>query len=508
MKVFNAVRRKLSALRTMNQSAAEANYQRGKLLAQQQDWQGAIECYQQAIVDRHPRLARVYYQIGSALSKLRRFEAAIDAYRESIAIEPDFYWAYQDLAQAALKLCQWELVVINCHQAIQLNASNFWSHYYLGQALLRQQQWELAIPALERAIAIDPEYHWAYEYLAEAYQSHGNCDGNMRIWQQGIAQNPQVSELYRGWGDALARQDRIAESICAYQTASRLLLSKSHPHIENFLPSTSANVIDLNFLIIGTVKGGTTSLYAYLTQHPQILPAIRKEVDFWDDRYGNFARGLEWYRAHFPIVSPGAGITGEATAMCFTNPLASIRLAGIFPDTKLIVLLRNPIDRAISHYYMKVSKGWEHRPLEVALQAELDFLNTHLEPDWQSANMPSYVLDGVYVRQLRNWWQSFPTTQFAIFKSEDFFTDPASIVERVFEFLEVPPHPLASYPIENQGYYSQVSPSVRQQLREFFQPYNRELETLLARKFDWDAEEEMTATVLGKPDREGLPNWI
>jgi tetratricopeptide (TPR) repeat protein len=485
MKVLATVRQKLSALRSLNSTSADANYQRGKLLADRKDWQGAIACYQQAIADHHPRLSRVYYELGSALGKLRRFEAAICAYRESISIEPDYYWAYKDLAQTAMQMAQWDTVVTACQQAIQLDASGFWPYYYLGQASVKQLQWTTAVEALKRAISIDPDYHWAYKYLADACQSHGDRDGNLQIWQQGIARHPHRAELHRGLGDALADLDRMPEAVAAYQTASRLLLGKSHPHIDTS-PSASTNVLDLNFSIVGTMKGGTTSLYAYLTKHPQILPAVHKEIHFWDDRDGHFARGLDWYRAHFPIVPPGVGIAGEATATYLTDPTASMRLAEIFPDTKLIVLLRNPIDRAISHYYTKVSNGLEYRPIEVAFQAELDFLNDRVEPDWQSAQMPGYILDGVYIRQLWQWWRSFPPAQFAIFKSEDLFTDPASIVDRVFEFLGVAPHPLAHYPIENQGYYPQVSPSVRQQLQEFFQPYNRELETFLARKFDWD----------------------
>jgi tetratricopeptide (TPR) repeat protein len=485
MSVVTAVRHKLSALRAMNPSAAAANYQRGNLLADRQDWQGAIDCYQQAIAHHHTQLSRVYYCLGNALSKLCRLEDAIAAYRKSIAIEPDYYWAYHDLARVALQSCQWDVVITTCHQAIPLAPDNFWIHYYLGQALIAQQHWELAIPALERAIAIDPDYHWTYKYLATAYRARGDLDRAIEIWQQGIAHNPNQGELHRGFGDALTDLDRLPEAICAYQTASRLLLSQSHPHIE-LLPPTNANPIDLNFLIVGAIKGGTTSLYAYLTQHPQILPAICKEIHFWDDRDGNFARGLDWYRAHLPIVSPSAGITGEATATCLADPHASSRLAGIFPDTKIIALLRNPIDRAISHYHMFVKEGKEQRSLEVAFQAELDFLTTQQESDWHNAKMPGYLHDGIYVRQLQRWWQSFSQSQFMTIESEDLFANPAAIVDRVFAFLGVAPHQLTNYPIENPGDYAGVSDSIRQQLHQFFLPYNQELATCLARKFDWD----------------------
>jgi cytochrome c-type biogenesis protein CcmH/NrfG len=487
MKVLNAVRQKLSALRSLNSTSAEANYRQGKLLANRQDWQGAIECYQQAIADCHPQLSRIYYDLGNALSKLSRFEAAIDAYQQSIAIEPDFDRAYQELAAAALQLSKWDLVVANCHRAIQLNPHMFWNYYYLGHAAIGQQQWDKAIQAFQQAIEIDPHYYWTYQFLSDAYRAQDRHDENVRVWQQGIASNPTVPEFYRELGDALTRQDRVGDAIAVYRTASRLTIAASHPHFEPPTPDCPTLAAP-NFIIIGTVKGGTTSLYSYLTQHPQILPAIRKEIGFWSNDAGNFPRGLDWYRAHLPVISPTQTyITGEATPYYLTCPDACERLARVFPHTKSIVLLRNPIDRAISRYYMYVREGLEHRPLEIVLRSELDYLNTHAVTDRSISQISTRcILPGLYLKYLQQWLQWFPPEQLAIFKSEDFFSDPAAILDRTFQFLGVEPDRLSSYPIQNQGYYPAAPESIRQALGDFFKPHNQALETFLGQQFNWD----------------------
>ena len=105
-----------------------------------------------------------------------------------------------------------------------------------------------------------------------------------------------------------------------------------------------------DFLIVGAQKGGTSSLYAYLAQHPSVLPSFRKEVKFFDC---NYFCGHTWYRAHFPLrykLSRGNRITGEGTPNYLFHPTALQRLALTLIDVKIIILLRNPADRAYSHY--------------------------------------------------------------------------------------------------------------------------------------------------------------
>lgn len=121
-----------------------------------------------------------------------------------------------------------------------------------------------------------------------------------------------------------------------------------------------------DFVIIGTKKGGTSLLYRLLTEHPLFEPAATKELHFFDNR---FSEGLSWYGQHFPTrkcVDGRQTVSGEATPSYLLNPLVSERMAKTIPDAKLIALLRNPVDRAYSHYQMGLRRGDEVRPFEEA----------------------------------------------------------------------------------------------------------------------------------------------
>ncbi|MFM6205694.1 sulfotransferase domain-containing protein, partial [Planktothrix sp.] len=123
-----------------------------------------------------------------------------------------------------------------------------------------------------------------------------------------------------------------------------------------------------HFIIIGVQKGGTNSLYHYLCKHPQIVAATQKEIHFFTL---NYEQGLNWYQSQFPPEADGKQIlTGEGSPYYLFHPLVPQRLYESFPNTRLIVLLRNPVDRAISHYYWEVKLGYEPLSLEEAIAQE------------------------------------------------------------------------------------------------------------------------------------------
>lgn len=246
-----------------------------------------------------------------------------------------------------------------------------------------------------------------------------------------------------------------------------------------------------NFLIVGVQKGGTTSLYNYLIQHPHIAPASEKEVHFFDL---NFHRGLDWYHAQFPRVADGKNLlTGEASPYYIFHPRVPPLIHQHFPQVKLIVLLRNPVERAISHYYYYVKIGFEKRSLEDAIATETELLAGETELLAASPNYYSfyhrhytYLARGRYLEQLQTWWQYFPQEQLLILKSEDFYTQPAATFNTVLDFLELPSHHLETYIKYNTGTYPPVSAAIQQQLREYFRPYNQQLTEYLGRDFNWD----------------------
>ena len=283
--------------------------------------------------------------------------------------------------------------------------------------------------------------------------------------------------------DANNPESQIADNILTYQTLSKKLTAATHPH---FTPPPDEKNLSCypNFLIIGQKKCGTTFLYSYLIKHPQILPSIQKEIHFWNN---NFNLGLDWYLAHFPSIATTQDfITGEASASYLNSPEIANNIAKFFANIKLIVLLRNPVERAISHYYMACRLGNEERSLEEAI-----FSKNQSITQKSAINSTSYLDDNCYLAGSRyfdlisQWMDVFPREQFLIIQSEDLFTNPASTVNQVFQFLGVKSHHIPEYKKINSGSYSSISESQIQVLRDYFRPHNQKLEQYLGMKFNW-----------------------
>ena len=230
-----------------------------------------------------------------------------------------------------------------------------------------------------------------------------------------------------------------------------------------------------DFVIIGAQKGGTSFLYYLLTRHPLVEPAARKELHFFDQPE-HFDKGAEWYRRCFPRVGSKDGqrsITGEATPYYLFDPPVAERMAKIVPKTQLIALLRNPIDRAYSHYQMQVKRGTEPRSFEEAIE----------QPH------SSYVSRGIYVDQLLRWFEFFSKEQMLILKSEDFFERPVETLKVVLTFLDLPdwqPEASELQQRRHTGTYSQkMDPATRRRLEAYFEPYNQRLYEYLDVDFGW-----------------------
>jgi len=249
------------------------------------------------------------------------------------------------------------------------------------------------------------------------------------------------------------------------------------------------NIAD--FIILGAQKAGTTSLYAYLANHPQILMASEKEVHFFDLHFDN---GLDWYRSRFPYTEIRKGyLIGEATPYYLFHPRAPERLAQIIPHAKLIVLLRDPVERAISHYHHEVRFGWETLSFDEAITKEPERLEDEVEKlrlkeSYYSFNHQhySYLARGLYMAQLKLWYQFFPRAQIAIFRAEDLYANPASTLTQVLTFLGLPDYQLKEYRKHNEGIrQAEVTQDSINSLVEYFQSPNQELEQYLGMQFGW-----------------------
>lgn len=237
-----------------------------------------------------------------------------------------------------------------------------------------------------------------------------------------------------------------------------------------------------DFIIIGTQRGGTTSLYQYLAAHPDIGRAYRKEVHFFD-RY--FDKGMAWYLAHFPLRGE-VPVVGEASPYYLFHPDVPARIAAALPETRFIILLRNPVDRAFSQYHMKVERGLETLPFAEAIEREPERLagsEDPLDPAWRHH---SYLARGVYVDQIERWFARFPRDRFLILKSEEFYREPVRLLHETQTYLGVRPHTPATFKVHHQADYVAMDPDVRQRLGDYFAPHNRRLYDLLGRDFGWE----------------------
>jgi hypothetical protein len=245
-------------------------------------------------------------------------------------------------------------------------------------------------------------------------------------------------------------------------------------------------------LIIGAQKAGTTSLFNYLVQHPAVLPPFGKEIHYFDLHY---ARGVRWYRGRFPYayrLGPAA-LTLDASPYYLVHPLAPERAAALLPQVKLIALLRNPIDRALSHYQHEVRGGRESLSFEEAIDQEAERLDGEEErlradPGYYSYNHHrfSYVRRGLYLEQLLRWLQHFPRSQLLVLQSEWLFRDPPAASAAVYRFLGLGDHRLGQYKAFYQGNYERTMPiQLRTRLQAYFEPHNRELFRWMGQELDW-----------------------
>ena len=248
-----------------------------------------------------------------------------------------------------------------------------------------------------------------------------------------------------------------------------------------------------DFVVIGAQKSGTTTFYRDLIRHPHIGRSTKKEVHFFDH---NFDEGLGWYMAHFPAPEMKDGlrtITGEASPYYLAHSLAPERASKVVPQAKLISLLRNPVDRAYSHYQHAVRYGRDPLSFEDAIEAEEERMREERERILAEhgfiPTIPgrrSYLARGVYVDQLLEWNKFFDQDQMLALKAEDYFGDPPGSMKTVLDFLGLPEWEPEEPKVKNQGGYTErMKPETREKLREYFEPYNQRLYEYLGKDFGW-----------------------
>jgi len=255
-----------------------------------------------------------------------------------------------------------------------------------------------------------------------------------------------------------------------------------------------------DFYLIGAQKAGTTSLFEYLLQHPSIPNNIPKDIRFFDKYYH---KGTNWYRQYFPLklhnyfgksLQRRNFLVGDGTERYLDHPHAPERIKKLTPNAKLIVLLRNPIDRAYSHYNFNLIRDIETRSFKDALEAEKktnnEFEKMQRDDSYYNDDYfrHAYLDRSTYVNKLKRWMSVFPKEQFLIIQSEEFFKNPSEVYNKVLKFLGLPKWELAEYKQykKNPANILPIAPEHRKQLVEYFRPHNQRLYKLIDTIFDWE----------------------
>ncbi len=257
-----------------------------------------------------------------------------------------------------------------------------------------------------------------------------------------------------------------------------------------------------DFLVIGTKRGGTTSLWRYLIQHPlvpRLFPAWNTKTSHYFEE--NFHRGEAWYRSHFPTTRQRAALqrrhgappkAGEAAPLYMYHPLGSSRVATVMPGARIVVLLRDPVERAYSHWKERRTEGVE--PLDFAEALAAEESRTAGERDRMiedpayfstAYDWYSYRARGCYLEHLKPWLDLFDPSQLLFVPSETLYREPAATYARVLHHIGLPPLDLPVYDIFNDRPSKGMDPAVRAELTAFYRPHNAALADRLGMTFDW-----------------------
>ena len=261
-----------------------------------------------------------------------------------------------------------------------------------------------------------------------------------------------------------------------------------------------------DFIIIGAGRAGTTALYSYLIQHPSIVAASTDnnesvaDLHFFEYLISN---NIQWYKSHFPILfykssnhnkTKNSFITGEYTSTYMYHPDVPKSIFNLLPKIKLIVILRNPIDKAYSTYYQQFNFGEYTTSFEetintefrrIALNKDFSELDSN-NPDFENFVAHNIIRHGIYADYLEHWLEIFNRKQILILNSDDLKKLTKETLGHVFNFLNISNCDITNTSQVNVGKYPPMNKSTRKKLIEFYKPYNQRLNKLLGTNFNWN----------------------
>ena len=252
-----------------------------------------------------------------------------------------------------------------------------------------------------------------------------------------------------------------------------------------------------DFLVIGAKRCGTTSLYQHLSEHPCISRSPRDNIGFFNE---NYHLGINWYKSLFPTVFYKKKMESknkhclffDVTSTYMEEELTAKNVYEVNPNQKIIVILRNPVDRAYSHYHVSVKEKSEKRSFEDAVFEEMNRIKSERIIQNKNKNLrvftPNnihYLKKGFYALQLKSWFKIFPREQILVLSTEEFQEDQNLIYKKIFDFLNIPNMKIKSTEKMEKGNYTHMKHDTRNLLLDYFRQCNHELFELINSEFDW-----------------------
>ena len=310
---------------------------------------------------------------------------------------------------------------------------------------------------------------------------------------QGVGVDPRVADSlhkviqrFPEDQEALISLSMVEVKLTQYSEAVNTIKKAAELRWTTHLPSVSPpnkKTIDRkipSFIIIGQTKAGTTSLFDLISNHEAVDPPLFKEPSYWSF-YHNAEK--EWYSYIFPPICHRPGtITFEASTSYFHNPTTSQRIMEAMPSIKLIVVLRDPVERAFSEYHQYLRMGLEKRSWENVVKEEIETISEcPLSPETISEQdiNNSFLLRSASLPHLKRYLAHFASHQILTIDYHSFSNQPLTEMSRICKFLGISHSSDKDLPRLNEGYYKAMSTETKIQLTTWFAHHNQLLASLV-----------------------------
>lgn len=349
----------------------------------------------------------------------------------------------------------------------------------LGECARQAGKQKMAAEAFLKAIELSPGWRTPFQGLRFSIAAHKQLlPRAIEVLEAARASHPAARHVLGVLSLLYEQQGEIEKSTAVNSEYCRSMLVSKDPRLEDAIwPDKKNNQV--GFIIVGPPKTGTTSLFGYLAKHPRMLAPHTKEINFFSLRYAN---GIDWYLSNFPSICDTTDfISGEASPGYFAGRDVDRRIQGDLRDPKIIIMLRNPVDRTVSAYFQRQKMHGVHASLEEVINTQL---RRKLTGDLDLEYGSEVLAVSTYPPKLRRWFGTLGRNNCLVLNADKFFMDPRAAMEKVYEFLGLEcVH--GEYPAANVGVYRKDVGGLHERLASHFRPEIAEVEEILNEEMDW-----------------------